>query len=80
MRKFTFDFSQYRFAELMAEAFSVTPDNLHNLHILRSDLFQNDPALTKEWPYNEADTKFHKEFYGYLNSSSGNQLYLEFDR
>jgi hypothetical protein len=80
MRKFTYKFWQYKFCELMADAFKVKPDELNNLHNIRSDLFQNDPALQKEWPYNEADTKFHKEFYGYLNSNQGQLLYKEFDR
>ena len=80
MRKFSYDFSQYKFAELMAEAFKVDLDDLQNLHHLRPDLFANDPALTMQWPYNEADTLFHKEFYGFLNSDKGCSLYEEFDR
>lgn len=59
---------------LLSDVYSVDIEDLKVLHKSRSDLFKNDPVRhtdgTTDW-IKEADTKFHKKFYNYLNSNSG---------
>lgn len=79
MRKFKYDIERYRLSNHVAKAFNVGQHDLTDLQEKRKDLLKNDPAKSREWPYNEADTKFHKEFYSYLNSNSEIDMYSLFD-
>ena len=64
--------------DIVSKAYDVSSDNLSKVHLYRKDLYLDDPARnadgTTSWD-NEASTKFHKQFYNFMNSDKSSNFY-----
>ena len=63
---------------IISKVYNVSKDQLSKIHLHRKDLYLDDPVRnsdgTTEW-IDEASTKFHKQFYNFMNSDRSSNFY-----